>query len=151
MAKTAEHREEFTQEEIQGTVSDAEMVLEKVRGMQKQIREILDKCPPAKVRFRFHRLMESIDEGYHFGHLNRAINRAKRLGRIREATKEETEAILHALREKKPIPYLAVAYRKIWYVLTRPESKGSQALMFALRDLYYRAKKNAETAKPEEK
>ncbi len=155
MAET-EKRKEFTQEEIQGTVADAELILEKVREMQKQIREVLEKCAPAKARFRFHRLMESIEQGYHFGHLGRAITRATRLGRIREATEEETEAIRQAFKERKPgekisMPYLTVAYRKAWYVLTRPESSGSQALMFALRDLYYRARENAETERPEEK
>ncbi len=148
MAKIGE-REEFTQEVIQGTVAEAEIVLDKVRDGQKQIREILEKCPPAKARFRFRRLIESIDQGYHFGHLGRAISRAKRLERIREATEKETGAIQQAFRERRPgekisMPFLTVAYRKVWYVLTRPESKGSQALMFALRDLYYRAKENAE-------
>ena len=156
-------RNEFSQEEIHGAVSDVELIVqqmqeirttpeakavfEQLREKKEAIGEIFSNCPPARSAYRFRRLMDQVKEGEHFGHYGKAIERALQLGRIREATETEVTEIISCLRDRRRLPLLTVSYRKVWYVLTKPELKTSQALMFVLRDLYYRAKKTREAEK----
>jgi chorismate mutase len=133
-------------QEIRKIKSENKTIFDQVRERQMQIGMIFRENPAVKSIYRFQRLMDAIDNGQHFGHYGRAIARAKWLGRLRETNPEETEKILGCFRSetRTPIPFLTVGYRRVWYVAVDPGNKSTQALILALKELYYRAKKQRE-------
>jgi len=137
----------FTKIESIKNSPEGKKIFAAIRKERWAIGDIFREYPEVRNIYRFKKLMESIDNGQHFGHYGRAISRAKWIGRLREATTEEMEIIVSCFRNKTKLPFLTVGFRRIWYVAKNPENKASQAMLFALRDLYHRAKDAAEGGK----
>ncbi len=117
-----------------------------IREKRMAIGAIFRGHPEVKSIFRFKRLMEFVKNGSHFGDYGKAIRRAEWIGRTRKVTTEELDTILNCFRTtpRTKIPFPTVGFRRVWYVAVDPSNASTQALIFALRDLYYRAKEEKE-------
>jgi hypothetical protein len=119
-------------------------IFDQINGKKRAIGKIFREHPEVRSAYRYQILMERIENGQHFGHYSQVISRAKWLGRIRTATSEELNTIIDCFRNKSRLPFLTVGFKKVWYLSSDPQNKANQALLMALKNLYYRAKEEKE-------